>query len=398
MLYYLFEYLERAYQLPGASLFSYLTFRSAVAIIFSLLVTAVLGKRIIAMLQHYQMGESIRDLGLEGQKEKAGTPTMGGLMIIFGTLIPVLLLTKLDNIYIILLIVTTVWMGIIGFADDYLKIKRKDKEGLKGRFKIVGQITLGVIVGATLYFHPGVTIKQKAIDGESFLQEEKSVKTTIPLLKNNEFDYGDIIAWAGAGARDYAWLIFIPAVIFIVTAVSNGANLTDGVDGLAAGTASIAVLTLGLFAWVSGNIIFADYLNVMYIPQVSEVVVFVAAFVGALVGFLWYNAFPAQVFMGDTGSLTIGGIIAVLALIVRKELLIPVLCGVFLIENLSVILQVSYFKFTKKRQGAGKRIFKMAPLHHHYQKLGYHESKIVSRFWIIAIMLAIISLVTLKIR
>lgn len=398
MLYYLFEYLERAYQLPGASLFSYLTFRSAVAIIFSLLVTAVLGKRIIAMLQHYQMGESIRDLGLEGQKEKAGTPTMGGLMIIFGTLIPVLLLTKLDNIYIILLIVTTVWMGIIGFADDYLKIKRKDKEGLKGRFKIVGQITLGVIVGATLYFHPGVTIKQKAIDGESFLQEEKSVKTTIPLLKNNEFDYGDIIAWAGAGARDYAWLIFIPAVIFIVTAVSNGANLTDGVDGLAAGIASIAVLTLGLFAWVSGNIIFADYLNVMYIPQVSEVVVFVAAFVGALVGFLWYNAFPAQVFMGDTGSLTIGGIIAVLALIVRKELLIPVLCGVFLIENLSVILQVSYFKYTKKRQGAGKRIFKMAPLHHHYQKLGYHESKIVSRFWIIAIMLAIISLVTLKIR
>ena len=398
MLYYLFEYLERAYQFPGASLFAYLTFRSAVAIIFSLLVTAVLGKRIIAVLQHYQMGESIRDLGLEGQKEKAGTPTMGGLMIIFGTLIPVLLLTKLDNIYIILLIVTTLWMGAIGLADDYLKIKRKDKEGLKGRFKIVGQIILGVIVGATLYFHPGVTIKQKAIDGESFLQEEKSTKTTIPLLKNNEFDYSDVIAWAGEGAKNYAWLIFIPAVIFIVTAVSNGANLTDGIDGLAAGTASIAVLTLGLFAWVSGNIIFADYLNVMYIPEVSEVVVFVAAFVGALVGFLWYNAFPAQVFMGDTGSLTVGGIIAVLALIVRKELLIPVLCGVFLIENLSVILQVSYFKYTKKRQGAGKRIFKMAPLHHHYQKLGYHESKIVSRFWIIAIMLAIISLVTLKIR
>jgi phospho-N-acetylmuramoyl-pentapeptide-transferase len=323
---------------------------------------------------------------------------MGGLMIIFGTLIPVLLLTKLDNIYIILLIVTTLWMGAIGLADDYLKIKRKDKEGLKGRFKIVGQITLGLIVGATLYFHPGVTIKQQSIDGKSFLQEEKSTKTTIPLLKNNEFDYSDVIAWAGEGAKDYAWLIFIPAVIFIVTAVSNGANLTDGIDGLAAGTASIAVLTLGLFAWVSGNIIFADYLNVMYIPEVSEVVVFVAAFVGALVGFLWYNAYPAQVFMGDTGSLTIGGIIAVLALIVRKELLIPVLCGVFLIENLSVILQVSYFKYTKKRQGVGKRIFKMAPLHHHYQKLGYHESKIVSRFWIIAIMLAIISLVTLKIR
>jgi phospho-N-acetylmuramoyl-pentapeptide-transferase len=398
MLYYLFEYLERAYQFPGASLFAYLSFRSAVAIIFSLLVTAVLGKRIIALLQHYQMGESIRDLGLEGQKEKAGTPTMGGLMIIFGTLIPVLLLTKLDNIYIILLIVTTLWMGAIGLADDYLKIKRKDKEGLKGRFKIVGQITLGLIVGATLYFHPSVTIKQQSIDGKSFLQEEKSTKTTIPLLKNNEFDYSDVIAWAGEGAKDYAWIIFIPAVIFIITAVSNGANLTDGIDGLAAGTASIAVLTLGLFAWVSGNIIFADYLNVMYIPEVSEVVVFVAAFVGALVGFLWYNAYPAQVFMGDTGSLTIGGIIAVLALIVRKELLIPVLCGVFLIENLSVILQVSYFKYTKKRQGVGKRIFKMAPLHHHYQKLGYHESKIVSRFWIIAIMLAIISLVTLKIR
>lgn len=398
MFYYLFDYLERAYQFPGASLFAYLSFRAAIAIIFSLLLTAVMGKRIITMLQYYQMGESIRDLGLAGQKEKAGTPTMGGLMIIFGTLIPVLLLTRLDNIYIILLIVTTLWMGIIGLADDYLKIKRKDKEGLKGRFKIVGQVTLGMIVGATLYFHPAVTIKQQSLNGESFLQEEKSIKTTIPLLKNNEFDYSDVISWAGDGAKEYAWLIFIPAVIFIVTAVSNGANLTDGIDGLAAGTASIAVLTLGLFAWVSGNIIFSNYLNVMYIPDVSEVVVFVAAFVGSLVGFLWYNAFPAQVFMGDTGSLTIGGVIAVLAFIVRKELLIPVLCGVFLIENLSVILQVSYFKYTKKRLGVGKRILKMAPLHHHYQKLGYHESKIVSRFWIIAIMLAIISLVTLKIR
>ena len=398
MLYYLFDYLERAYQFPGASLFAYLSFRAAIAIIFSLLVTAVMGKRIITMLQYYQMGESIRDLGLAGQKEKSGTPTMGGLMIIFGTLVPVLLLTRLDNIYIILLIVTTLWMGIIGLADDYLKIKRKDKEGLKGRFKIVGQVTLGMIVGATLYFHPAVTIKQQSLNDEGFLQEEKSIKTTIPLLKNNEFDYSDIISWAGDGAKEYAWLIFIPAVIFIVTAVSNGANLTDGIDGLAAGTASIAVLTLGLFAWVSGNIIFSNYLNVMYIPDVSEVVVFVAAFVGSLVGFLWYNAFPAQVFMGDTGSLTIGGVIAVLAFIVRKELLIPVLCGVFLIENLSVILQVSYFKYTKKRLGVGKRILKMAPLHHHYQKLGYHESKIVSRFWIIAIMLAIISLVTLKIR
>ncbi len=398
MLYYLFEYLEKTYQFPGASLFGYISFRAAVAIIFSLLVTAVLGKRIIAMLQRYQMGETIRDLGLDGQQEKAGTPTMGGLMIIFGTLIPVLLLTKLDNIYIILLIVTTLWMGLIGFLDDYLKIKKKDKAGLKGRFKIVGQLSLGLLVGAVLYFHPDVTIKQQMdVDG-AFMQEEKSTKTTIPLLKNNEFDYSDVIAWAGDGAADYAWLIFIPAVIFIITAVSNGANLTDGVDGLAAGTASVSVLTLGVFAWVSGNIIFADYLNVMYIPQISEVVVFVAAFVGALVGFLWYNAYPAQVFMGDTGSLTIGGIIAVLALAVRKELLIPILCGVFLIENLSVVLQVGYFKYTKKKFGEGKRIFKMAPLHHHYQKLGYHESKIVSRFWIVAIMLAIISLVTLKVR
>lgn len=398
MLYYLFEYLEKTYQFPGASLFGYLSFRSAIAILSSLLLTAAFGKRIIKLLQHNQMGETIRDLGLAGQEEKAGTPTMGGLMIILGTLIPVLLFTKLDNIYIILLVVTTLWMGLIGFIDDYLKIKKKDKEGLKGRFKLVGQISLGLIVGAVLYFHPEVTIR-KQIDGSGiFSFEQKSTQTTVPLLKNNELEYSDFIFWAGDNASDYAWLIFIPAVIFIITAVSNGANLTDGIDGLAAGTASIAVLTLGLFAWVSGNIIFADYLNVMYIPEVSEVVVFVAAFVGALVGFLWYNAYPAQVFMGDTGSLTIGGIIAVLALVVRKELLIPILCGVFLMENLSVIMQVSYFKYTKKKLGVGKRIFKMAPLHHHYQKLGYHESKIVSRFWIVAIMLAIVSLVTLKIR
>jgi phospho-N-acetylmuramoyl-pentapeptide-transferase len=398
MLYYLFEYLEKTYQFPGASLFGYLSFRSAIAILSSLLLTAAFGKRIIKLLQRNQMGETIRDLGLAGQEEKAGTPTMGGLMIILGTLIPVLLFTKLDNIYIILLVVTTLWMGLIGFIDDYLKIKKKDKEGLKGRFKLVGQISLGLIVGAVLYFHPEVTIR-KQIDGSGiFSFEQKSTQTTVPLLKNNELEYSDFIFWAGDNASDYAWLIFIPAVIFIITAVSNGANLTDGIDGLAAGTASIAVLTLGLFAWVSGNIIFADYLNVMYIPEVSEVVVFVAAFVGALVGFLWYNAYPAQVFMGDTGSLTIGGIIAVLALVVRKELLIPILCGVFLMENLSVIMQVSYFKYTKKKLGVGKRIFKMAPLHHHYQKLGYHESKIVSRFWIVAIMLAIVSLVTLKIR
>ena len=398
MLYYLFEYLERTYQLPGASLFGYLSFRSAIAILSSLLITAFFGKRIIQLLQQKQMGETIRDLGLEGQKEKAGTPTMGGLMIILGTLIPVFLFTKLNNIYIILLVVTTLWMGFIGFVDDYLKIKKKDKDGLKGKFKLIGQISLGLIVGAVLYFHPEVTMRNQIEGATVFGLEEKSTKTTIPLLKNNELEYSDFIFWAGDSAADYAWLIFIPAVIFIVTAVSNGANLTDGIDGLAAGTASIAVLTLGLFAWVSGNIIFADYLNVMYIPEVSEVVVFVAAFVGALVGFLWYNAYPAQVFMGDTGSLTIGGIIAVLALAVRKELLIPILCGVFLIENFSVILQVGYFKYTKKKLGVGKRIFKMAPLHHHYQKLGYHESKIVSRFWIVAIMLAIVSLVTLKIR
>lgn len=398
MLYYLFEYLELAYQLPGASLFGYLSFRSAIAILSSLLITAFFGKRIIQLLQQKQMGETIRDLGLEGQKEKAGTPTMGGLMIILGTLIPVFLFTKLNNIYIILLVVTTLWMGFIGFVDDYLKIKKKDKDGLKGKFKLIGQISLGLIVGSVLYFHPEVTMRNQIEGATVFGLEEKSTKTTIPLLKNNELEYSDFIFWVGDSAADYAWLIFIPAVIFIVTAVSNGANLTDGIDGLAAGTASISVLTLGLFAWVSGNIIFADYLNVMYIPEVSEVVVFVAAFVGALVGFLWYNAYPAQVFMGDTGSLTIGGIIAVLALAVRKELLIPILCGVFLIENLSVILQVGYFKYTKKKWGIGKRIFKMAPLHHHYQKLGYHESKIVSRFWIVAIMLAIVSLVTLKIR
>jgi phospho-N-acetylmuramoyl-pentapeptide-transferase len=335
---------------------------------------------------------------LEGQKEKAGTPTMGGLIIILATLVPVLLLAKLENIYIILLIVTTLWMGTIGFVDDYIKIKKKDKAGLKGKFKVIGQVGLGLIVGATLYFHPEVTIRQEAPDTQSFQIEEHSTKTTIPLLKNNEFDYADIITWVDPSWDKYAWLVFIPIVIFIVTAVSNGANLTDGIDGLAAGSAAIIVLALGIFAWVSGNIIFSEYLNVMYIPQISELVIFIAAITGGLVGFLWYNAYPAQVFMGDTGSLTIGGIIAVLALAVRKELLIPVLCGIFLIENVSVVLQVAYFKYTKKKTGTGKRIFLMAPLHHHYQKLGYHESKIVSRFWIVGIVLAIVSLVTLKIR
>ena len=398
MLYYLFEYLEKEFQLPGAGLFQFISFRASIAIIFSLLVSLIFGKRIIELLNRFQMGESIRDLGLAGQKEKAGTPTMGGLIIILATLTPVLLFAKLDNIYILLLIITTLWMGSIGFIDDYIKIKRKNKEGLKGRFKIIGQIGLGLIVGIILYFHPDVTIRENATIGQEVVINEKSTKTTIPLLKNNEFNYADAITWIDESWSVYAWLVFIPFVIFIVTAVSNGANLTDGIDGLAAGTATLIVLVLGAFAWVSGNIIFSDYLNVMYIPDVSELVIFIAAFAGGLVGFLWYNTYPAQVFMGDTGSLTIGGIIAVVALSVRKELLIPVLCGVFLIESLSVILQVGYFKYTKKKTGVGKRIFLMAPVHHHFQKQGHHESKIVTRFWIITIALAIISLVTLKIR
>ena len=398
MLYYLFEYLEQEFQLPGAGLFQFISFRASIAIIFSLLFSLVFGKRIIQLLHRNQMGESIRDLGLAGQKEKAGTPTMGGVIIILATLIPVLLFAKLDNIYILLLIITTVWMGSIGFLDDYIKIKRKNKEGLKGRFKIIGQVGLGLIVGIALYFHPDVTIRENTTAGQEIVVNEKSTKTTIPLLKNNEFDYAEVITWIDESWSRYAWVVFIPFVIFIVTAVSNGANLTDGIDGLAAGTATLIVLVLGVFAWVSGNIIFSDYLNVMYIPDVSELVIFIAAFAGGLVGFLWYNTYPAQVFMGDTGSLTIGGIIAVLALSVRKELLIPVLCGVFFIESLSVILQVGYFKYTKKKTGVGKRIFLMAPVHHHFQKQGYHESKIVTRFWIITIALAIISLVTLKIR
>ncbi len=398
MLYYLFECLEKKFQLPGAGLFQFISFRASIAIIFSLLVSLIFGKRIIELLNRFQMGESIRDLGLAGQKEKAGTPTMGGLIIILATLMPVLLFAKLDNIYILLLIITTIWMGSIGFIDDYIKIKRKNKKGLKGRFKIIGQVGLGLIVGIILYFHPDVTIRENATSVQEVVMNEKSTKTTIPLLKNNEFDYADVITWIDESWSVYAWLVFIPFVIFIVTAVSNGANLTDGIDGLAAGTATLIVLVLGAFAWVSGNIIFSDYLNVMYIPDVSELVIFIAAFAGGLVGFLWYNTYPAQVFMGDTGSLTIGGIIAVVALSVRKELLIPVLCGVFFIESLSVILQVGYFKYTKKKTGVGKRIFLMAPVHHHFQKQGHHESKIVTRFWIITIALAIISLVTLKIR
>lgn len=413
MLYYLFEYLEKQFQFPGASLFGYISFRAAVAIILSLLISTIYGKRIIRFLQRQQVGESIRDLGLEGQVEKAGTPTMGGIIIILATLIPVLLVAKLENIYIILLIVTTLWMGTIGFIDDYIKKFKKDKEGLKGRFKVLGQVGLGIIVGSTLYFHSGVTIKEKLPIAEQeqllaanpnispsmlFEEELHSTKTTIPFVKGNEFDYSDLVTWINPEWKAYAWLLFIPIVIFIITAVSNGANLTDGIDGLAAGTSAIIVLTLGIFAWVSGNIIFSDYLNIMYIPRVEEITIYIAAFVGALIGFLWYNTYPAQVFMGDTGSLTIGGIIAVIAVAVRKEWLIPLLCGIFVAENLSVVMQVSYFKYTKKKYGEGRRIFKMSPLHHHYQKAGYHESKIVTRFWIIGILLAILSIVTLKIR
>ncbi|WP_024481715.1 phospho-N-acetylmuramoyl-pentapeptide-transferase [Cellulophaga baltica] len=406
MLYYLFEFLEDNYQIPGAGLFQFITFRAALAVLTSLLIATVYGKKIILFLQKKQIGETVRDLGLDGQKQKAGTPTMGGLIIILATLIPVLLFAKLDNIYVILLIVTTIWMGIIGFVDDYIKIFKKDKEGLKGRFKILGQVVLGLIVGATLYFHPEVTMKERSqsVITTSYTLEKvagaevKSVRTTVPFFKNNELDYTSFIGWMGDGAKEYAWLIFIPVVIIIVTAVSNGANLTDGIDGLAAGSSAIIVLTLGIFTWISGNIIFSNYLDIMFIPRAGELVVFVAAFVGALVGFLWYNAFPAQVFMGDTGSLTIGGVIAVIAIIIRKELLIPVLCGIFFAESISVMLQVGYFKYTKKKLGEGKRVFLMAPLHHHYQKKGYHESKIVTRFWIVGILLAVITVVTLKVR
>lgn len=406
MLYHLFEFLESNYDLPGANLFQYISFRAATAIILSLLISTIFGKRIILFLQRKQIGESVRELGLEGQKEKAGTPTMGGLIIIFSTLIPVLLVSQLNNIYIILLIVTTLWMGAIGFLDDYIKTFRKNKEGLKGRFKVVGQIGLGIFVGSVIYFHPDVTVRSENVVTTSnnvkviseTSPEEKSTTTTIPFFKNNELDYSKAISWISDGAASYAWLIFIPIVIFIVTAVSNGANLTDGIDGLAAGSSAIIVLTLGIFAWISGNVIFSDYLNVMNIPRTGEMTIFIAAFGGSLVGFLWYNTYPAQIFMGDTGSLTIGGIIAVIAIATRKELLIPILCGIFFLENLSVILQVGWFKYTKKKSGIGRRIFLMSPLHHHYQIQGFHESKIVVRFWIIGILLAVITIVTLKIR
>jgi phospho-N-acetylmuramoyl-pentapeptide-transferase len=408
MLYYLFEYLDKTLDVPGTGVFQYITFRSALALMLSLLISTVYGKKIINILKNKQVGETVRELGLAGQNQKAGTPTMGGIIIIIATLIPVLLLTKLNNIYIVLLIITTIWMGTIGFIDDYIKIFKKDKQGLKGIFKVIGQVGLGLIVGSVLYFHPGVTVREKVAKPVAFNQTEntfrvparevKSTTTTIPFTKNNELDYAKVLEWTGEGYEKWAWLIFIPIVIFIITAVSNGANLTDGIDGLAAGTSAISVLAIGIFTFISGNIILSSYLNVMYIPNSGEMTVFVSAFAGALVGFLWYNSYPASVFMGDTGSLTIGGIIAVLAISVRKEMLLPVLCAIFFAESASVIIQVAYFKYTKKRFGEGRRVFLMSPLHHHYQKKGYHESKIVTRFWIVTILLAIVAIVTLKLR
>jgi len=423
MLYYLFSYLQEI-DFPGAGLFDYISFRAALAILTSLAVSLLFGKKLIQKLRNLQVGESVRDLGLEGQKEKEGTPTMGGLIIIAAILIPTLLFAKLDNIYIIIMLITTVGLGAIGFIDDYIKVFKKNKAGLSGKFKIVGQIGIGLLVACMLMFNDNVTIKEKVQNEvlEGFVAklgtegpvtvtaardtsatyswvEHQSTKTTLPFFKNNEFNYQWFLGWMdNDGRAKWVWLIFIPAVIVIVTAVSNGANMTDGIDGLATGTSAIVGVTLAIFAYVSGNIIFSDYLNVMFIPNSGELVIFISAFVGACIGFLWYNSYPAQVFMGDTGSLAIGGIIAVFAISIRKELLIPVLCGIFLAENLSVMIQVAYFKYTKKKTGDGKRVFLMAPLHHHYQKKGMHESKIVSRFWIVGIFLAIITIVTLKLR
>lgn len=406
MLYYLFEYLDQAYGLPGAGVFQFISFRAAMAVLTSLIISLVFGKSLISMLHRKQVGETVRDLGLEGQIEKQGTPTMGGLIIIAAILVPTLLFCQLDNIYVIVMIATTVILGGIGFLDDYIKVFKKNKKGLAGKFKVVGQIAVGVLVGAVLFFNQDVVSKRKVAVVDEQTQEvsyewvqERSVKTTIPFVKNNEFNYAWLLGFLGKGkAYNWAWLIFIPIVVFVVTAVSNGANITDGLDGLATGTSAIIGVVLAIFAFVSGNLVFSDYLNIMFIPESGELTVFISAFIGACIGFLWYNSFPAQVFMGDTGSLALGGIIAVFAISIRKELLIPLFCGVFLIENISVMLQVSYFKYTKKKYGEGRRIFLMSPLHHHYQKLGYHESKIVSRFWITGILLAVLSIVTLKLR
>ena len=407
MLYYLFDYIEKTFSLPGAGVFQYISFRAGMAAILSLIITITFGKNLISFLRRKQVGEDIRDLGLEGQMQKKGTPTMGGLIIIAAILVPTLLLAKIDNVYVVLLVTATVWLGMIGFLDDYIKVFRKNKEGLAGRFKIVGQVGLGLIVGLTLSFNDNVVVREVSPAATASLEvlqrdpeaieykDVKSTKTTVPFLKNNELDYGKILPFLD---RNYTWIVYTLVVILVVTAISNGANITDGIDGLAAGTSGIIGLTLAIFAYLSGRVDFSSYLNIMYIPNLGELVIFCAAFVGACLGFLWYNAYPAQVFMGDTGSLSLGGIIAVLALAVRKELILPLLCGIFLIENLSVIMQVSYFKYTKKKYGEGRRIFLMSPLHHHYQKKNIHEAKIVTRFWIVGILLAILSLATLKLR
>jgi phospho-N-acetylmuramoyl-pentapeptide-transferase len=426
MLYYLFTWLDQMYDFPGAGVFNYISFRAAMAILVSLIISLILGKRIIKYLLKKQVGETVRDLGLDGQKEKEGTPTMGGLMILAAIIIPTLLFARLENVYVILMLITTVWLGAIGFIDDYIKVFKKDKAGLHGKFKVMGQIGLGIIVGCTLYFNDSVKVRErvgekskkmldisnspdKTNDGcieigfpEFSKTETQSLKTTVPFVKNNEFDYSNLLGFLGDSKGKWAWLIFIPIVIFIITAVSNGANVTDGIDGLAAGSSAIIGVVLGILAYVSGNTIFADYLNIMYIPDTGELVIFMGAFVGACIGFLWYNTFPAQVFMGDTGSLALGGIIAAFAIAIRKEMLIPIFCGVFLIENLSVILQVSVFKYRKKKYGIdfakANRLFLMSPLHHHYQKKGFHESKIVARFWIVGIMLGVLAIATLKLR
>jgi len=403
MLYSLFDYLDRVLDIPGTGVFRYISFRAGMAALVSLVITITFGHHIINWIRNRQIGETVRDLGLEGQTQKKGTPTMGGLMMIAAILIPTLLFANLNNIYIILLLITTVWLGLIGFLDDYIKVFRKNKDGLKGRFKIVGQIGIGIIVGATLYYNDDVVIREFStpvsvesgvIETPSF-QDVKALKTTIPFLKNNEFDYESVLGFLGDSMTP---VLYILVAIFIITAVSNGANITDGIDGLAAGTSAIIGLAIAIFAYLSGNAIFSQYLNIMYIPNSGELVIFTAAFIGACIGFLWYNSYPAQVFMGDTGSLMLGGVIAVLALTLRKELLIPVMCGIFLVENLSVMIQVAYFKYTKKKYGEGRRVFLMSPLHHHYQKKGIHESKIVTRFWIVGILLAVITLATLKLR
>ncbi len=415
MIYYLFEYLD-SLDVPGAGVFQYISFRSSMAVITSLIITLLFGKRIINVLRKKQIGESIRDLGLEGQIQKKGTPTMGGIIIISGVVIPTILFGDLKNIYVILMLVTTLWLGLVGFIDDYIKVFKKNKKGLAGRLKILGQVVLGLAVGLTLYINDDVIVRERVVNSQQTgitIEEDdkrtsekpnyqsidvKSTKTTIPFFKNNEFDYANLIWFMGDKAYKYAWIVLIFAVIIILTGVSNGANMTDGLDGLATGTSSIIGTTLGVLAYLSGSVIYSDYLNIMYIPYTGELVIFMSAFIGATVGFLWYNSYPAQVFMGDTGSLSIGGIIAVYAIIIRKELLIPILCGIYLVESLSVMMQVSYFKYTKRKYGEGRRIFRMAPLHHHYQLKGYPEPKIVTRFWIVGILLAVITIVTLKIR